>query len=432
MAGQLVSLGVYIVEALTAWQYFSPQFPLKGKAWQAALGLAAAYGLAWMLFAPSRMWSNTLLFALANLLPLCLFFSCPWKAALFHSAVLTCLMVVSELIVEIPLGALLGGFEKYQTSFLVFSVLSVFSKLLYFILTKLCLLFVRGKGTGGPPIGATALLLGSFSAVSVFILLVLIYTATLVELPLELEASILIGAFLLLFSNLLVFAAHHYSQRINQQNLSLQLMLQKERAEEACFSALEEQYEQQRILIHDIRHHLEAILGLAKGEPYQVVSEYVSDVKRSPALQNRVRICGNPTLDVILCRYREVCQAKGIGFSLDARCQGVGKMAPSDITALFGNLLENAVEAAMGQGLPCIELLVDSRASHSLRIALVNSCTAPPAMDKAGGMLTQKADKGKHGLGLKSVQAVIKKYNGQMQQYFEESTQTFHTLILFP
>lgn len=143
MASRVVSLCVYIAEGVTAWQYFSHQFPPQRKAWQAGLGMAAAYGIAWALFTPYRMWSNTVLFTLANLLSLCVFFTCSWKASVFHSVLLTCLMVASELIVEIPLGVLLGGFEKYQTSFLVFSVLSAFSKLLYFMLPKLCTVFIK-------------------------------------------------------------------------------------------------------------------------------------------------------------------------------------------------------------------------------------------------------------------------------------------------
>lgn len=433
MANRIISLCVYIAEALTAWQYFSRQFSLKKKMWQAVLGVSAAYGLAWVLFAPTLMWSNTVLFTLANLLSLHIFFTCSWKASFFHSVILTCLMVVSELIVEIPLGKALGGFEKYQTSFLVFSVLSVFSKLLYFLLTKLCLLFMKGKDTSDTPAGVAALLLGSFSAVSIFLLLVMIYTATLVELPPRLEVSMLVGAYLLLFSNLLVFAGYQYTQQMSQQYLSLQLMRQKEQAEGVYYAALEEQYDQQRILIHDIRKHLETILGLAKGKSNEeAVANYVLELKGSPALQNRVRICGNPTLDVILSRYREVCLSNGIDFSLDIRCRALERIAPSDITSLFGNLLENAVEAAAGGEAPTIELLVDSRSGHALRISLVNSCRVPPAFGKAGYLQTHKADKEKHGLGLRSVQAVTKKYKGQMQQYFDERAHLFHTLILFP
>lgn len=433
MASRVVSLCVYIAEGVTAWQYFSHQFPPQRKAWQAGLGMAAAYGIAWALFTPYRMWSNTVLFTLANLLSLCVFFTCSWKASVFHSVLLTCLMVASELIVEIPLGVLLGGFEKYQTSFLVFSVLSAFSKLLYFMLTKLCTVFIKDKDASRSHAGPVALLLGSFSAVSVFVLVVLIYTATLVELPLGLEVSMLAGAFLLLFSNLLVFAGYQYSQRMDRQYLSLQLMQQKELAAGAYYSALEEQYDQQRILIHDIRKHLDTILGLIKGGSYEeAVTGYVLELQSSPALQNRVRICGNPTLDVILSRYREICQAAGVDFSTDIRSKALERMAPSDITSLFGNLLENAVEAAAGGETPYIQLLADSRSGYSLRISLVNSCQIPPIPDKAGGLLTHKANKGKHGLGLKSIQAVTKKYRGQLQQYYDKEERLFHTLILFP
>ena len=63
----------------------------------------------------------------------------------------------------------------------------------------------------------------------------------------------------LLLVNVLLFSGYQYTQQINEKYRELQLMQQKEKADEEYYTALQEQYENQRILIHDIRHHLETI-----------------------------------------------------------------------------------------------------------------------------------------------------------------------------
>ena len=61
----------------------------------------------------------------------------------------------------------------------------------------------------------------------------------------------------LLLINILLFTAYQHTQQINEKYRELQLIQQKEKADEEYYTALQEQYENQRILIHDIRHHLE-------------------------------------------------------------------------------------------------------------------------------------------------------------------------------
>ena len=182
------------------------------------------------------------------------------------------------------------------------------------------------------------------------------------------------------------------------------------------------------MLIHDIRKHLDTIRDLA-GEP-EAVSRYVEELEKSPALQNKVRVCGNHILDVVLCRYKEVCEGKGIGFAADVRDQSIDFLMQSEITSLFGNLLENAVEAAEGSAEPDMELLVDKRPGGSVLISLVNTCRTPPESDGMGGFATWKADKERHGAGLKSIRGTVKKYGGTLQQRYDANTKLFHTVIL--
>lgn len=275
-----------------------------------------------------------------------------------------------------------------------------------------------------------ALLLTGFSLATLFLLLIMAYTAVIIDLPLNVGSLLLAGVLMLAFDNVLLYAGYRFSQQLNERELTRQLMLQRQQSETSYYKALEEQYDRQRVLIHDIRKHLAAMRDLAdEGDP-QAVAGYIRQLEDSPALQNRVRLCGNHTLDVVLARYGEICREKEIGFSVDVRSRSVDFLPPGDITALFGNLLENAVEAADGAANPYLELLMDLRPGNSLLVSLTNTCRDIPKSDGKGGFLSRKSRPERCGIGLRSVRAIVDKYGGTLQQYYEEETRLFHTVIL--
>ena len=261
-------------------------------------------------------------------------------------------------------------------------------------------------------------------------MLVMFYIGLEVRLPVHMENLMLICAVILLFSNILLYVGYQYSQRIHQQYLSLQMAKQREASETVYFKALEERYEDQRVIIHDIRRHLTAIKGLAQNQEAQRVVDYVSNIESLPVLQNKVRYCANPMLNVVLSRYKEFCDEQGISFQVDVRDKEYDFLSPNDITVLFGNILENAVEAAQGTSKPYIELRVDAPTGTALFISLTNPCLIKPESDGSGSYRTRKADKERHGVGLKSVNTLVKKYGGSIKQEYDETTGLFHTMIL--
>lgn len=275
-----------------------------------------------------------------------------------------------------------------------------------------------------------AILLTGFSLCTLFILFMMGYSVAVIGLPLTLGSALLAGVLILAVNNLLIFLGYHVNQALNRRDLDHQLLHQKRQTEADYYAALEEQYDRQRVLIHDIHKHLSAIRDLAGQGDSSAVAQYITELEASPALQRKARICGNHLLDVVLCRCQEVCQNKGIAFSADIRDGSVDMLDQTDITALFGNLLENAMEAANGSLDAYIELLVSSRPGGSLLVSLVNTCAQPPESDGSGGFLTQKAQRDQHGLGLKSVKNIVKKHSGTLRQYYEEEAKLFHTVVL--
>lgn len=274
------------------------------------------------------------------------------------------------------------------------------------------------------------LLLTCFSMLTLFILLIMAFIVLIVDLPLTVGSVVLSGVLIVALENLFIYLGCRISRRLTLRRMSGQLLRQKRRTEENYYQMLEEQYNRQRVLIHDIRKHLGALRDLAGTTGNSAVARYVQELENSPALRNRVRICGHPVLDVILCRYQELCQKKGVRFAADVRDGSVDFLSHSDLTALFANLLENAVEAAEGGAEASLELFVGSRPGSALMVSLVNTCAAPPVSDGQGGWRSAKPDPERHGLGMKSVGAVVKGYGGELRQYYDQEAGLFHTVIL--
>ena len=145
-----------------------------------------------------------------------------------------------------------------------FALLAFGSRLLYRFYLKICVRLTKADSALPQDCGPLALVLTGVSLFTIFLLLVMTYMGTFLNLPPRTGSVLLAGALLLVFDDLLIFAGWQYGRQKNRQNLTDQLALQKRRTEVGYYRALEEQYDRQRVLIHDIRKHLETLRDLAE------------------------------------------------------------------------------------------------------------------------------------------------------------------------
>lgn len=84
----------------------------------------------------------------------------------------------------------------------------------------------------------------------------------------------------------------------------------------------------------------------------------------SSDLKETTKLCDHEMLNSILCRYQRHCNDKHIIFHTDIRSGTVQHIYPRDLTSLFCNLLENAVESAENIPDSFIELTVQRKKIH--------------------------------------------------------------------
>lgn len=238
------------------------------------------------------------------------------------------------------------------------------------------------------------------------------------------------SAFFLLIVNLLIFGLNQYNQKKHLEFTEMQLQLQKEHDSAEYYKMLIAQNENQRILIHDMKKHLQSIALLNEDNENEKIRAYIDQLMQSSDLLEFSKICDHKILNNILCRYKKVCNNLHIAFHADIRSNTTTFLSDSDVTSLFCNLLDNAVEASQRIKDSYIEISATQR-EHTpfIIITMINSCACNP-FSPNGELISSKPDPQAHGFGIKSIEKIVHNYNGNMQMYYDGETFTFHTIIM--
>ena len=168
----------------------------------------------------------------------------------------------------------------------------------------------------------------------------------------------------------------------------------------------------------------------AQGEQDKI-SAYIRQLNLSSDLKEFANLCDNKVLNTILSRYMQQCFNKHIDFQVDVRSGILNFISDTDMSALFCNVLDNAVEAAEIIPNSYIELNAVKRPNTPfVVITAVNSCRKSPFSPSDKTLLrTHKKDSAQHGFGIKSIKRVVNKYHGDIQMYYNDESATFHTII---
>lgn len=421
---------IYIIEAIIAGQYCSAILESKYSSRKTYLTLTVSYGLMFLISRFGIFWLNTCSFFIGNILCICMLFHTKLKNGLFHSLILTVTMNVTELMMIYILSWIYKDFFlTFETNMTIVILLAVSSKTLYYLTIQLTIRLFEGRKDSPEKDNFSVLLLCCVPVISTLITLTFILIGFETTIPNNINWLIIISSFLLLFINVCVYFIYTYTQKVSHEQLQLQLQLQKEKSDEAYYKMLLEQNENQQILIHDIKKHLHSILDLLNTASISDANHYIQQLLQSNALKKKIHFCDHNTMNLILSRYRELCQQNGINLFIDIRKNTINFMNSQELSALFGNLLENATEAAIGMPEAFIELSVKQIASNQLLISMINSCNYIPQKTVTGEFISQKKNSKNHGIGMRSIKKIIKNYNGSLDTYFKDEDRTFHTII---
>ena len=433
---------LFIIEILTAEFLFT--FRLKKRKYYVlrALGCIAVL-LTAALFFPEidagALYSSFMfltLFAL-TIPALWLCYAEPWKNVIFCAVAAYTLPHFAYELASLALSVivwgkspLLGMYDDGQIDFWAFdkeSILLITVYVLCYFLSYWLIYAIFGrkiKKGGGMRIKSLSLLLliGAGLIVDIVLNSVVIYSDMSFENSLVNYITNLMCCILLLYSQ--------FGLLLNKElEGELQTMQQLLNQDKEQYASLKENIDLINMKCHDMRHQIREI-GISKS----LNSEVIDEMEKSITLYDTMVKTGNEALDVILSEKSLLCYRKGIVLTCVADGGRLDFMSATDLYSLFGNALDNAIEAVMKIDDPdgrIIGLRIHA-VGQMVTINLKNSFVGEVELDDDGFPVTTKEDKRYHGFGLKSIRYVVEKYDGSVAVQVEDGMFNLNVLVPLP
>lgn len=378
----------------------------------AMLGIQFLYGAAEIVWAGAYLSASRIAVTLAAVvvIPCCFSREGKGKTILFGISQMA-LMLLADLMYSRSLTVLLG--DNILNELLLHPVLLTAIKLLYALFLLLlnfgfCSIWSRLVSHGEAGWDAPFLLFILGQCVSIIMLDYFIWTLT-PEMPLTLSLlCLLVGVLLvsgIVLLRLFAQAKEYYRAQERQRMLERQLDLRRARQSE-----LEASARQVGQLSDQLRGQLEAARqSLSERDLPRAGGALDRASRQLKAVQSTY--CAYPVIDAVLADKVRQCDAVHIRLELAIDLPPELPQDGPALYSLFGNLLDNAVEACLR--LPEGERVIRCRAGcRGSYLVVEEENPLPPPLDEAARQSRVRAGRG---LGLEILSGIARRYGGEVE-----------------
>ena len=255
-----------------------------------------------------------------------------------------------------------------------------------------------------------------------------LYTFMLIGLRLDVTAfhghiiiSVLGLATINIFS-LLVFI--HSTQR-EQLKHELDLLKQQIELEQKNYTELGNLYHKISSMRHDFKEQLIILKQLIADGELNTVKNHIDNVEHSLHHSGDIIHTSNRMVDYIF--NSKITSNPDITFIITGECVKIDRIDELDLASLFGNMLENAIEATKQSGGTMIEVKFSIQGDYQNII-----CKNPlkeSVIENNPQLETTKKEKDIHGYGVKSMKNIVKTSGGLIDFYEENSCFCVHIAL---
>lgn len=179
----------------------------------------------------------------------------------------------------------------------------------------------------------------------------------------------------------------------------------------------EKEYNKTVQVLHDVNKHIKAIEQLHFNGYMEDVTKYTEEIGGILQVLIPKQYTGNPILDILLTDREVIMSERSIEFVVQVDHVDLSFLDAIDITTIFGNLLDNAIEACekvSGNRKVIVEI-----SSYYKMVSVCIKNTSIPVKWKNGFPVSEKGNN--HGIGLFNVRHSIEKYDGNLKLRQEKS-----------
>lgn len=278
-----------------------------------------------------------------------------------------------------------------------------------FIASVLCQKFQRNNSNLPEPYLVAMILTIAGSLVVVYTLFVNMFSGKPVN-------EVMLMGIVTMLLGINFFVLYLYRRMLKELENKYRTMLLAQRGEAYAheLQLVKKKTQEVRSLRHDLKNHAVALQELLAQGKLEDAKNYISRFSQTLEGTAKYAVSGCAELDSVINYKLDMAIRAEVKIDCTLLVPETLEMDPFDINVLFGNLLDNAIEAARKCEDKTIQLLVKWDRG-ALYISVKNTYDGIVNRDMRGNILTRKSDATLHGLGLSNVKSVLEKYNGELK-----------------
>lgn len=401
MLGEVTTVYVFLIELGSLLLYCYRVFGVRRRIPSTLLMGIACFAVYYAVnkIADNNVAVNIIFGFLVNYVILKLGFKANVKTAVFHSVLLAGVLTATEFIGILLISGFFGiNIADYRSNDVLYAMAAVIAKTLYLISCLVISNFTSREKQHIDHGHSWYLLISPFS--SVYIIVLIAKLSLLVDISGTLAYACIGGSVLLFISDIMVFAVYENMQRKSEEIMKVNMERQREDINRDYYAVLDKQNENMHIMVHDIKNHLGVIESIADNDK---VTAYIG----------------------------ELCSKNGLDFNAKALTSNLSFVHDSDISAMVGNLLDNAFEAAKQAENGKIEFSLYTIDGKSCVVSVINTALTAPKCENET-LVSAKPDAKSHGYGIKSIKKTAEKYGGSYSWFYDDKNREFHAMVMLP
>ncbi len=232
---------------------------------------------------------------------------------------------------------------------------------------------------------------------------------------LDITTSKLIVFTVLLVINILTYYIYQKFQEQAEELVNSRLLEQQNSYYKARYEDVEKQWAVLKKIRHDMKNNYVLELSYLENEKYAELHDIYTKAIGDLRGKSHVIDTGNIGVDSIVNYKVEMAKECGIRVRQDIKIRSDILIDNSDLNVVLGNLFDNAIEETSKLQEEDRQLAFRLYSDETaLLFAIENPYEGNVQKNEKGEIITTKADKENHGIGLGAVKEIVKRYNGNL------------------
>jgi len=238
-----------------------------------------------------------------------------------------------------------------------------------------------------------------------------------IHIPQKNKLFLEVGTGMLLFANAFMFYLFDKLVMTMAKANKIERLYMKSETENKHYHEVERINDNHRILMHDIKKYIRTAVELIRAEnnieALQIFEKLDIQIKNT----SQLNYCRNKILNAILCERKRKADKLGLKYHVSlSEDLYVDYIDDIDLISIVGNLIDNAIEASskLSQGgFVNIDMFMVNE-GYFMVWEVRNNFLISPVLGEEG-FITSKHDEKEHGIGIHTVERIVKSYGGNLK-----------------